>query len=86
MRFDVVAAPYPLSSLFVIAFCLLSIVKCVIMMYYSGRMFDNDIILSIDSAWRYQKKFKPIVRDCLFCRFPPQMLKWSIFMLKQRAI
>lgn len=55
-------------------------------MYYSGRMFDNDIILSIDSAWRYQKNFKPIVRDCLFYRFPPQMLKWSIFMLKQRAI
>ena len=50
VRFDVVAAAYPLSLLLVIAFCLLSIVKCVIMMCYSGRMFDNDIILSIDSA------------------------------------
>ena len=50
VRVDVVVAPYPLSLLLVIAFCLLSIVKCVIMMYYSGRMFDNDIILSIDSA------------------------------------
>ena len=51
-------------------------------MYYSGRMFDNDIILSIDSAWRYQKKFKPIVGDCLFYRFFSANVKMEYFYVK----